>query len=300
MIANANFANGAVSLFSGKFRAARARLEQAAAIHDPSPLKGMPQDPRVASLSFLSVALWLLGYPAAALEMSGEALGRARDLGHPMSLAFALSYGAMLKLCRRDPEAAHQLADEARRVGMEHGFRYWSALGSTYCGIAQAALGRTDEGIAETLAGIESYRATGSALGAAAVVVGLASSYLKAGMADQARSAAEQALDVIEQTGARMSAAELCRLRGEALLTRGAPFEAQAQACFEQAIAIAREQEARSWELRAVMSLARLLARLGRRDEARAMLAEIYGWFSEGFDTTDLKDAKALLEELSD
>jgi predicted ATPase len=85
-----------------------------------------------------------------------------------------------------------------------------------------------------------------------------------------------------------------------ALLTRGAPFEAQAQTCFEQAIAIAREQEARSWELRAVMSLARLLARLGRRDEARAMLAEIYGWFSEGFDTTDLKDAKALLEELSD
>ena len=300
MLANAFFASGAVSLFSGKFRAARARLEQAAAIDDPAPLNGMPQDPRVASLSFLSVALWLLGYPDAALEMSGEALGRARGLGHPMSVAFALSYGAMLKLCRRDPEAAHELADEARRVGMEHGFRYWSALGSTYRGIAQAALGRTAEGIAETLAGIESYRATGSALGAAAVVVGLVSSYLKAGLADEALSAAERGLSVIEQTGARMSAAELYRLKGEALLSRGAPFEAQAQACFEQAIAIARQQEAKSWELRAVTSLARLLAQRGRRDDAGAMLAEIYGWFTEGFDTPDLKDAKALLEELND
>ena len=298
MIANANFASGAVSLFSGKFRAARARLQQAAAILDPPPLNGMPQDPRVASLSFLSLTLWLLGYPAAALEMIGEALGRARDLGHPMSLAFALSYGAMLKLCRRDPEAAHQLADEAHRVGMEHGFRYWSALGSTYRGIAQAALGRTDEGIAETLAGIESYRATGSALGAAAVIVGLASSYLRAGLADKALSAAEQALSVIEKTGALMSAAELCRLKGEALLSRGAPFDAQAQACFEQAITIARQQEARSWELRATTSLARLLASQGSRAEARTMLAEIYGWFTEGFDTADLKDAKALLDEL--
>jgi predicted ATPase len=248
----------------------------------------------------LSVALWLLGYPDAALEMSGEALGRARGLGHPMSVAFALSYGAMLKLCRRDPEAAHELADEARRVGMEHGFRYWSALGSTYRGIAQAALGRTAEGIAETLAGIESYRATGSALGAAAVVVGLVSSYLRAGLADEALSAAERGLSVIEQTGARMSAAELYRLKGEAWLSRGAPFEAQAQACFEQAIGIARQQEARSWELRAVTSLARLLAQRGRRDDARTMLAETYGWFTEGFDTPDLKDAKALLEELND
>jgi predicted ATPase len=169
-----------------------------------------------------------------------------------------------------------------------------------YRGIALAALGRTDEGIAETLTGIESYRATGSALGAAAVVVGLASSYLKAGLADQALRAAEQALNVIEQTGASMNAAELCRLRGEALLTRGAPFEAQAQTCFEQPIAIAHEQEGRSWELRAVMSLVRLLAQLGRREEGRAMLAEIYGWFTEGFDTTYLKDAKALLEELND
>ena len=216
-----------------------------------------------------------------------------------MSLAFALSYGAMLQLCHRDPEAAHELADEAHRVAMEHGFRYWSALGSTYRGIAQAALGRTEEGIAATLAGIESYRATGSALGAAAVVVGLVSSYLKAGQADEALRAAEQALSAIEHSGARMSEAELYRLKAQALLAGGAPFEAQAQAAFEKAITIAREQQARSWELRATMSLARLLDKQDRRDEARAMLADIYNWFTEGFDTADLKDAKALLDELN-
>ncbi|MGH7913193.1 MAG: hypothetical protein ACREPW_00900, partial [Candidatus Binataceae bacterium] len=300
MVVHANFASGAVSVFRGKLCDARATLERAVAIHDPPPVAGMPQDPRVASLSFLSLALWLLGYPAAAVEMIGEAVGRARGLGHPMSLAFALSYGAMLQLCRRDPATALGLAEEARKIAMEHGFHYWSALGSTYRGIAQAALGRTEEGIAETLAGIDSYRATGSALGAAAVIVGLVSSYLKAGLADEALKAAEQALSVIAQTGARMSEAELYRLKGEALLGSGATFEAQAQACFERAIAIAREQTARSWELRATTSLAQSLARTGRREEARAMLTKIYGWFTEGFDTADLKNARALLDQLNE
>ena len=297
MIVHANFASGAVALFCGRLQAARARLEQAVAIHDPAPLAGMPQDPRVAALSFLALTLWLLGYPTAAARMTVEAVGRARGLGHPMSLAFALSYGAMLQLCHRDPEAAHELADEARRTAMEHGFRYWSALGSTYRGIAQTALGRAEEGIAETLAGIDSYRATGSALGGAAVMVGLASSYLKAGLADEALRVSGLALGVIEQTGARMSEAELYRLKGEALMGGGAPFEAQAQACFEKAIMVAREQGARSWELRATTSLARLLKR-GSRHESHTMLADIYGWFTEGFDTADLTDAKALLDEL--
>jgi adenylate cyclase len=258
----------------------------------------MPQDPRVAALSFLSLTLWLLGYPTAAVEVNREAVGRARSLGHPMSLAVALGNGALLHLCRRDPDTAHELADEACNVAMEHGFRYWAALGSTYRGIARAALGRADEGIAETLAGIDSYRATGSALGAAAVVVGLTTSYLRAGLANEALTAAEQGLSSIQQTGARMSEAELYRLKGEALCGH-ASSESEAQACFEKAIMIAREQEARSWELRATMSLARLAANAGRRDEALAMLSNIYGWFTEGFDTADLNEAKALLDELA-
>jgi tetratricopeptide (TPR) repeat protein len=317
MIVHANFASGAVSVFCGELDAARATLEQAVAIHNPPSLAGAPQDARVAALSYLSLTLWLLGYPAAALEMAREAVGRARGLGHRMSLAFALSHGAMLDLCRRDPEAAHELANEAHNLAMEHGFRYWSALASTYRGIARAALGRTDEGIAETLAGIDSYRATGSALGAAAVIVGLVTSYLKAGLADEAQKAAEQQLSTFEQTGARMSEAELNRLKGEALLMRQAqrsgaqqttprgayridnPNVNEAEQCFRRAISVAREQNARSWELRATTSLACLLRDTGRRHEARVTLAEIYNWFTEGFDTADLKDAKALLDELN-
>jgi tetratricopeptide (TPR) repeat protein len=299
MIAHANFASGAVSVFRGKFQNARASLEQAVAVSDPPPLPGTSQDSRVAALSFLALTMWLLGYPAAAVDIADEAGGRARSLGHPMSLAFALSYGAMLHLCRRDPNNAHELADQARRVAIEHGFDYWSALGSTYCGLARAGLGQTDEGIAETLAGIESYRATGSALGGAAVVIGLVSSYLKAGQSDEALRAAEQALGAIEQSTARMSQAELYRLKGEALLDAGPQFEAQARDSFEKAITIAREQEARSWELRATTSLARLLRDTGRRNEARTILTEIYDWFTEGFDTADLIDAKSLLDELN-
>ena len=308
MIVHANFASGAVSVFRGELHAARARLQQAVA-HDPPRLAWMPQDPRVVALSYLSLTMWLLGSPSAALEMAREAVARARGLGHPMSLAFALSYGAILHLCQRNPENAHELADETRTLGMEHGFRYWSALGSTYRGIAQALLGRTEEGIAETLAGIDSYRATGSALGAAAVIVGLVSSYLKAGLADEAQRAAEQQLSTFNETGARMSEAELYRLKGEALLMRQAQrseaerFEnttlGEAEQCFRRAIAIAREQDAKSWELRATTSLARLLRDTSRRDEACATLAEIYNWFTEGFDTADLKEAKALLDELS-
>jgi class 3 adenylate cyclase/tetratricopeptide (TPR) repeat protein len=316
MKVHANFASGAVSVFCGELHVARARLEQAVA-HDPPRLAWMPQDPRVVALSYLSLALWLLGRPSAAVEMAREAVGRARGLGHPMSLAFALSYGAMLHLYQRDPASAYELADEARTVAMEHGFRYWSALGSTYRSIAQAVLGRTEEGIEEILAGIDSYRATGSALGAAAVVVGLVSSYLKAGLADEAQRTAEQQLRTFDQTGERMSEAELYRLRGEALLMRQAqrseaeqtppgsayriknPNVKEAEQCFRRAIAIAREQDAKSWELRATTSLAHLLGNTSRRHEARATLATIYDWFTEGFDTADLKDARALLDELS-
>ena len=297
MIVHANFASGAVSLFRGQLSTAREKLEQAIAIENPPPLRGAPQDPDVAALSLLSPTLWFLGYPDGALKTHEEALARARRLGHPMSLAFALTYGTLLYLCRRAPERALELAQEVCGLAAAHGFRYWSSLGANYRGIALSALGREQEGIAETLAGIDSYRATGSALGAAAVMVGLVTSYLRCGLTDQALGVAGQALATIGQTGARLSESELCRLKGEALRASAAPHEAQA--CFERAIEVAREQNAKSWELRATISMARLLDKQGKREEARAMLSDIYGWFTEGFDLADLKDAKALLDELN-
>ena len=297
LIINANFASGAVSLFQGMLPAARERLEQAVAIEEAAPLRGAPQDPRVASLAILSPTLWFLGYPQSAIVRHEEAIARARRIGHPMSLAFALTYGALLYLCLREPGHALELAQEASGLAAADGFRYWESLATTYHGIALSGLGREQEGIAETLAGIESYRATGSELGAAAVMVGLVTSYFRSGQTDRALEAANRALTSIEQTGASLGEAELFRLKGEALLVDAKSPDARA--CFERSIEIAREQNARSWELRATMSVARLLKAQGKIGEARAMLAEIYGWFTEGFDTADLKEAKALLDELS-
>ncbi len=131
-------------------------------------------------------------------------------------------------------------------------------------------------------------------------MVGLISSYLQAGLIDEALGVAVQPLARIEQTGACLSEAELYRLKGETLLRGVAPVEAEAQACFERTITIAREQSARPWDLRAATSLARLLDKRDKRDEARPMLAEIYNWFTEGFDTRDLIDAKSLLDELAE
>jgi class 3 adenylate cyclase/tetratricopeptide (TPR) repeat protein len=295
-IAHSNFASGAVSLFQGKLSDAREKLEQAVAIEEAPARRGSPQDPRVAALSLLSPTLWFLGCPDSAIRRHEEAIARARHIGHPMSVAFALTYGTLLYLCLQAPEHALELAQEVCGLAEAHGFHYWDSLASTYRGIALSGLGQEKEGIAETLAGIDSYRATGSELGAAAVMVGLVASYFRSGQTDRALEVAERALTTVEQTGARLSKAELYRLKGEALLASGKPIDAHG--CFERAIEIARKQSAKSWELRATMSLARLLRDTGRRDEARAMLADIYGWFTEGFDTADLKDAKELLIEL--
>jgi predicted ATPase len=202
----------------------------------------------------------------------------------------------LLYLCLREPEHALELAQEACGLAASHGFHYWESLATSYHGIALSGLGREQEGIAETLAGIDSYRATGSELGAAAVMVGLVTSYFRSGQTDQALETANRAITSIEQTEARLGEAELRRLKGETLLVNAKSLEAQA--CFERAIEIARKQSAKSWELRATMSLARLLRDSGRRGEARATLAKIFSWFTEGFDSADLEDARALLDRL--
>ena len=299
MIVHANFASGAASLFRGDLADAREKLEKAVSIPEPGSLAAAPQDPRVASLSFLALTLWFLGYPDRALQTSEEGIARARRLGQPISLAFALVYGTLLRICRSESERALEMAEESCKLAAAHGFQYWGALGSTYRGMLHSALGRTEEGIAETLQGVDSYRSTGSALGAAGVMVGLVLSYLRAGLTDDATRVATQALAALEQSGARLSESELYRLRGEVLLRDASPVETEARTCFEKAISIARAQKAKSWELRAITSLARLLNKQGHRDEARTMLAEIYNWFTEGFDTADLKDAKALLDSLN-
>jgi tetratricopeptide (TPR) repeat protein len=299
MIVHASYASGSVSLYRGEIRAAVEKLENARSSYKPGPLRQAPQDPGVLSLTSLALAQWLSGYPDRALQTGAEAISLARHLAHPLTLATALSYQTLIHLCRHEAASALEIAEEACELALQRGFQYWNALASIYRGIAICALGKSDKAISAILEGIGSYRATNSELGAALIMVGLASSYLNANRIQEVLATVAQALASTEQTGARLSNAELYRLKGEALLRGGSSFEPEARSCFGAAIAIARSQEARAWQLRATRSLAQLLAQQDRRDEARAMLAEIYNWFSEGFDTADLKEAKVLLDKLN-
>jgi tetratricopeptide (TPR) repeat protein len=298
MLAHANYASGAVFLFRGQIAAAVEKLDQARRVYKPQGLRHEPQDPGVTSLSFLALALWLAGYSDMALNAADDAISRARDLSHPLSLAVALTYRALLHLCRREPAKSLEIADEARTLSDQRGFQYWGALASTYRGIAVSAMGQPDEGITAILRGIGSYRATGSELGAALIMVGLTSSYLDAGRIEEVLTTIAQALANTERTGAHLSNPELYRLKGEALLRKEPGFANEAHSCFEMAITSARSQQAKAWELRAITSLGRLLVTQGRCDEARTMLQDIYKWFTEGFDTADLKETKALIVEL--
>jgi class 3 adenylate cyclase/tetratricopeptide (TPR) repeat protein len=250
MIVHANYASGAIFLFRGELGSAVERLERARKVYQPQPLRYEPQDTGVTARSFLALALWISGYPARALSTSEETLNLARQLGQPLSLAIALTYRTLLHLCRREHQLALEVAEKTRRLALEGGFEFWASVSSAYHGIARAALGESEEGISEILKAIGRYRATGSELGAALIMVGVASSYLQASRLDQALAAVAQALATNERTTAQLSEAELYRLRGRAQSAKGADFEDQARANFERAIEIARRQSAKSFELR--------------------------------------------------
>jgi tetratricopeptide (TPR) repeat protein len=248
---------------------------------------------------FGAFALCIMGYPDRAVERSRQALALAGELSHPFSLAIALGQFAKLRNLRRDAEASFELAEQSLHVSTERGFKYWAAASKNERGWASIQLGRVDEGIAELQQVIAG--AGGVELGMPQLLAALSNGYREANRVADGLSSVAQGLAISEKTGERWFDAELHRLRGELLLKEGAQAgsnaEVAAQTCFGQALEIAQRQRAKWWELRATKSLARLLAKRGRRDEARTMLADIYKWFTEGFDTPDLRDAKALLEE---
>jgi predicted ATPase len=260
-------------------------------------------DYAVQCLSYTSAALWFLGYPEQALKRSREALALARELDHPYSLADAQSSGgAMAHLLRRDLEAAQALADESLTLASEHDFRYFAAQATVQRGRALAEQGQIEEGIAQLRQGFAYWEATGVQYRRPLFLAWLAEAYGKAGQAEEGLSVLDEALTQVEQTGERYYEAELHRLKGELLMMQDDESEAslhQAEGCFQRAIQVARRQQAKSCELRAVMSLCRLWQRQGKAAEAHQMLTEIYNWFTEGFDTADLIEAKTLLEELS-
>jgi adenylate cyclase len=249
------------------------------------------------SLSATSWALWVLGYPEQALRRSREALALAQDLSHPLSLTLAQLYaGTTHGLCR-DWAMAMESAETCLHLSTDHGLPYWSTGALSCRGWALAVQGQAEEGIVQARDGIVAARAMGAELLMPLGLVMLAEACRRAER-PQERLAVANALATASGTGERFCEAEAHRLKGE-LLWMGGGDDADVKSCFRKAIEVAREQSARSWELRAAMSLGRLWREQGRQREACRLLADVYDWFTEGFDTPDLREARRLLEVLS-
>jgi predicted ATPase len=252
-------------------------------------------EPRTMLLAHSSRDLFILGYPAEALARSREALSGARQLG-PHSIAFALNLAAEVHRYLGDEPRARESTEALASLASERGFLLWSAQAVFLRGEALLAEGQVEEGIVELRRGAASVEMTGAVAGI--WKLSLAEAYAQLGRSEEGLAAIAETLELMQRTGLRVFEAELYRVKGELILLQAPGAVSTAESAFRQAVASARRQGAKSWELRATMSLARLLEAQGKRDEARIMLGEIYGWFTEGFDTADLKSARALLDEL--
>jgi predicted ATPase len=301
----AQAALGQTSSWMGQLLRAREHLENALSLYHrergwPLAFRYLGADSGVTSLSHAAWTLWYLGYPDQALKRANEAVALAEGLLHPFSLAYAVYCVGVLHQYRRETRAAQETAESTRALCVEHGLIDFFAYATSLHGWAMVEQGRNEDGIAQIQEGLAISRATGSQLRRPYFLALLAEAYMETGRFDDGLSALTEALAAAEEHENRYYEAEMHRLKGDLLLKQDDSNAAEAQGYFRRAIEIAREQSAKSWELRTTTSFARLLAKQGRRDEARSMLTEIYSWFTEGFDTADLKDAKALLDELGE
>ncbi len=243
--------------------------------------------------------LWCLGYPDQGLAQIDEALTLVQQIVHPFSLDFALSNAALVHQLRREERAAQERAEAAHSLATAQGFPFWSAYSSILRGWALAHQGQAQEGIEQLRQGLIAFRATGAELLPPYFMALLAEAYGSIGQPEAGLTVLTEALTLVDKTGERWYEPELHRLKGALLLQQSADNHGEASACFHRALDIARRQQAKSLELRAATSLGRLWQQQGKRAEARQLLAEVYSWFTEGFDTRDLREAKALLDELA-
>ncbi len=299
----AHYALGVTWLFLGALPAARLHLDEGSARYTAdqrrAPVFRIGGDPGVTSRSFAAWTLWLLGYPAQALARLHAALALAHELSHPYSLAFARSMAAFVSQWRRDVSAVHEQAEAAVALSTEQGFTQWVALGTSLRGWALAMQGQGEAGMAQVHQGITTYRATGAALWVPYLCTLMADVAAHLGRPADGLQALAEAHTLVEQQEERWWEAEVSRLRGVLLLRQPGTPQAEAETWLQRALDVARRQEAKSLELRAAMSLARLWQQQGKQVEAYELLAPIYGWFTEGFDTADLQEAKALLDTLA-
>jgi predicted ATPase len=255
------------------------------------------QDLRVTCMAFRSMALWLLGYPDAALSDADRALMEARQLEHAATYMFTLNFPILVNTYCGNYHAANEHLKELVMLAEEKGARFRKAEGVLRQGYI-LALTRAEKAIETVTAGIDLWRSAGSTIFTPEHQLMLAIAHADAGQFDDAWRCIDGAMTTMNATGERWCEAEAHRVAGEIALKSPRRDEAQAQAHFAQALTIARAQHAKSWELRAATSAAELLSCQGKREMARDLLAPIYDWFTEGFETSDLRKAKALLCEL--
>jgi predicted ATPase len=294
---------GLALLHTGEIAGGRAHLDRTIALYDPATHRPLAprfgQDIRVAALAYRSWALWLLGYPVASLEDAAEALKDAREIGHTASLMYAGNTAAFIDILCGELAAANALIDETVALANEKGILFLSLFALGYQGMALAAAGDCANAVQKISSSIPAYRAMGSNLNMPLRLMFLARAHADLGHLDDAWRCIGEAMTTMETTKETWMKAEVHRVAGEVALKSRGRDAAKAQACFDSALTVARQQQAKSWELRAAMSMARLWRDQGKRDEARELLAPVYGWFTEGFDTRDLKEAKTLLDELA-
>ncbi len=286
--------------YLGELTSARTHLEQALELYRPEQAAGRfsysGADQGVATLSHLALTLWLLGYPDQALQQAEAALALAERLAHPFSQAFALSMAALLHQYRREGQLAQARAEAALAYATGQGFELLAGFSAIFRGWALAEQGQVELGMSQLRQGLDAFRATGAELGQLHFLALLAETCGRAGQVEAGLSLLEEALTAAHDKGERFYEAELYRLKGELLWQAGQ--QSAPEASFQKAIQVARSQSARSLELRASLNLSRLWAVHGQPAKAGELLAGSYTWFTEGFETADLRDAKALLASL--
>jgi class 3 adenylate cyclase/predicted ATPase len=289
--------------WTGDIAEGRAHYDQGVVLYDPAVHRPLAtrfgQDAGVSILCHRSMTLWLLGYPDAALADAKQALQEARDIGQATTLMFALFFTSLTQIFCGNYAAATKEHDELIALADEKGSLFWKALCTPMQGCLFALTGKASDAVQRITSGIAALRSTGTTLWMPLHSSYFARAYAELGQFDDAWRSIGEGVTAAETTKETWFEAEVHRVAGEIALMSPEPDAAKAQAYFERALTVARQQQAKSWELRAAMSMARLWRSQGKPQQARELLARVYGWFTEGFDTRDLKEAKALLEELA-
>jgi class 3 adenylate cyclase/predicted ATPase len=288
---------------TGNYVDGKEHYDRALAIYNPAEHRPVTTrsgwDVGVALLSARSGCVWALGYPAASRSDAKRALMDARETGHATTLMYALWHAGSSHAYYHDYTDAIAHLDELIALADERGAPYWKASGTASLGSLFALTGKASDAVLAITSGITSLRSTGATLYEPRHLWHLAIAYAELGQLDDARRCIDDAIDKVERSKEKWCETEVNRIAGEVALKSPGPDTEKAERYFDRALAVARQQQAKSWELRAAMSMARLWRDQGKVQQARELLAPVYGWFTEGFDTRDLKEAKALLEELA-